>query len=450
MASITSAGIGSGLNVTELVGQLVAAERAPADNRLKAMESSTKAQISAFGAIKAALAGFESALKKLDGAGGLPGRKATVGTDAGFTASAGSSAALGTYSIIVEKLATAHKLQSAAATSTTQVGDGTLTLKVGDGDAFDVTIEAGKGTLADIRDAINTQAAGKGVNATLVNGDSGQVLVLSSDKTGSAGALTISASGGNGGLSALATSGGTMTEVTPAQDAVVHVDGITRTSSTNTLTDLVDGITLTLTKAKPGEAFSLDVGSDASTLKASMLGFISAYNTALGALRTQSAAGGEGKTAGPLSGDAAPRAITASLRNAIGNNYAELSAMGLKTAVDGSLSLDGTKFDAALTVNPGAVKNLLGEDAGFGKSMRDMLHNYVGAQGLLTDRGKTLDDRMKSVGQQRADLDARMERLEATYRRQFTALDAMMAQMQSTSSYLTQQLGALSNSNSNR
>lgn len=451
MASITSAGIGSGLNVTELVGQLVAAERAPADNRLNAMETSTKAQISAFGSIKAALSGVESALKKLDGAGGLPGRKATVETDAGFTASAGTSAALGTYSVIVEKLATAHKLQSAAvATSSTHVGNGTLTLQVGSGDAFDVTIDAGKGTLADIRDAINAQAAGKGVTATLVNGDAGQVLVLNSSKTGSAGALTISASGGDGGLSVLATSGGTMTEVTAAQDAVVQVDGITRTSSSNTVADLVDGVTLTLTKAKPGEAFSLDVGSDASTLKAAMLGFISAYNTALGALRTQSAAGGEGKTAGPLSGDAAPRAITASLRNTIGNNYAELSAMGLKTAVDGSLSLDGMKFDSVLAANPSAVKNLLGEDADFGKNMRDMLHNYVGAQGLLSDRGKTLDDRMKSVTQQRTALDARMERLEATYRRQFTALDAMMAQMQSTSSYLTQQLGALNNSNGSR
>lgn len=449
MATITSAGIGSGLNVTELVGQLVAAERAPADNRLKAMETSTKAQISAFGSIKSALSGVESALKKLDGAGGLPGRKATVGADAGFTASAGTSAALGAYSVIVEKLATAHKLQSAAAASDSQIGNGTLTLKVGDGDAFDVTIEAGKGTLADIRDAINAQAAGKGVSATLINGTSGQVLVLNSSTTGSAGALTISASGGNGGLSVLATSGGTMTEVTAAQDAVVQVDGITRTSSSNTVADLVDGITLNLTKAKPGEAFSLEVASDASTLKASMLGFISAYNTALGALRTQSAAGGEGKTAGPLSGDAAPRAITASLRNAIGNNYAELSALGLKTAVDGSLSLDGTKFDTALAANPGAVKNLLGEEASFGKSMRDMLHNYVGNQGLLADRSKTLDDRMKSVTQQRTNLDARMERLEASYRRQFTALDAMMAQMQSTSSYITQQLGALNN-NSNR
>ena len=447
MATITSAGIGSGLNVTELVGQLVAAERAPADNRLNAMETSTKAQISAFGSLKAALSGIEGALKKLDGTGGLPGRKATVATDAGFTASAGTSAALGAYSVIVEKLATAHKLQSAAVASGNQVGNGTLTLQVGSGDAFDVTIDAGKGTLADIRDAINAQAAGKGVTATLVNGDAGQVLVLSSDKTGSAGAMTISASGGDGGLSVLATTGGTMTEVAAAQDAQVKVDGITRTSSSNTLTDLVDGITLTLTKAKPGEAFSLEVGSDASTLKASMLGFISAYNTALGALRTQSAAGGEGKIAGPLSGDAAPRAITSALRNAIGNNYAELNALGLKTAVDGSLSLDGTKFDAAIAANPGAVKNLLGEDADFGKNMRDMLHNYVGTQGLLADRGKSLDTRMKSLTQQRADLDARMERLEASYRRQFTALDAMMAQMQSTSSYIAQQLGALNNIN---
>ena len=115
----------------------------------------------------------------------------------------------------------------------------------------------------------------------------------------------------------------------------------------------------------------------------------------------------------------------------------------MKTAVDGSLSLDGSKFDAAIAANPSAIKSLLGEDANLGKSVRDMLHNYVGAQGLLADRSKSLDTRMKTVSQQRADLDARMERLEASYRRQFTALDAMMAQMQSTSSYIAQQLGAL-------
>jgi len=447
MASITSAGIGSGLNVTELVSQLVAADRAPTENRLNALETTTKAQISAFGSIKAALSGVDSALKKLNGDGGLPGRKASVAEGAGFAATASAAASLGTYSVIVDKLASAQKLQSAAAASSIQIGNGILTLKVGTGDAFDVTIAAGKGTLADIRDAINTQAAGKGVNATLVRGDAGDVLMLASSKLGTGGALTVTASGGDGGLSVLATTGGTMTVATPAQDAQVRVDGITRTYSGNSINDLIDGVTLNLTQAKPGETFKLEVGSDASTLKASLLGFISSYNTALGALRTQSAAGGEGKTAGPLSGDAAPRAIMQSLRNAVGGSYANLSALGLKTAVDGSLSLDGSKFDTAIAANPLAVKNLFGEGAEFGKNLRDMLHNFIGDQGLLADRSKSLDSRMKSVTEQRAGLDARMERLEASYRRQFTALDAMMAQMQGTSSYIAQQLGAISASN---
>jgi len=447
MASITSAGIGSGLNVTELVSQLVAADGAPTENRLNALETTTKAQISAFGSIKAALSGVDSALKKLNGDGGLPGRKASVAEGAGFVATASAAASLGTYSVIVDKLASAQKLQSAAAASSIQIGNGILTLKVGTGDAFDVTIAAGKGTLADIRDAINTQAAGKGVNATLVRGDAGDVLMLASSKLGTGGALTVTASGGDGGLSVLATTGGTMTVATPAQDAQVRVDGITRTYSGNSINDLIDGVTLNLTQAKPGETFKLEVGSDASTLKASLLGFISSYNTALGALRTQSAAGGEGKTAGPLSGDAAPRAIMQSLRNAVGGSYASLSALGLKTAVDGSLSLDGSKFDTAIAANPLAVKNLFGEGAEFGKNLRDMLHNFIGDQGLLADRSKSLDSRMKSVTEQRAGLDARMERLEASYRRQFTALDAMMAQMQGTSSYIAQQLGAISASN---
>src|SRR5690606_3809681 len=112
-----------------------------------------------------------------------------------------------------------------------------------------------------------------------------------------------------------------------------------------------------------------------------------------------------------------------------------------KTAVDGSLSLDGSKFDSAIASNSSAVKNLLGDDAEFGKNMRTLLQNYIGDAGLLASRSKSLNDRMKSVTRQRTDLDARMERLEAAYRARFTALDTMMAQLQGTSSYITQHLG---------
>jgi flagellar hook-associated protein 2 len=278
----------------------------------------------------------------------------------------------------------------------------------------------------------------------LVRGDSGDVLVLSSTKPGTGSALTITSSGGNGGLGVLATSGGTMTTQTAAADAKVVIDGITRTSSGNSLTDAITGITLDLTKAKPGEAFSLDVTADVSPLKAGLLTLISSYNTALSALRTQSASGGQGKTAGPLGGDAAPRSITQSLRGMVSSSYSDLAALGFKTAVDGSLSMDGAAFDKAIAADPGAIKRVFGSDGALGKPLRSALTAYIGTDGMLQGRTKTLDNRIKQLGTQREAFDVRISRVEEAYRRQFTALDAMMAKMQSTSSFLGQQLAQYS------
>jgi flagellar hook-associated protein 2 len=278
----------------------------------------------------------------------------------------------------------------------------------------------------------------------VVSGDTGDVLVLSSTKPGTGGALTISASGGDGGLGVLATTGGTITTQTAAADAKVVIDGITRTHSGNKLSDAISGVTLDLTKAKPGEAFSLEVTADPSPVKASLLTLISSYNTALNALRTQSASGGEGKTAGPLGGDAAPRGITQSLRGLVSANYGELAALGFKTAVDGSLSMDGAAFDKAIAADPGAVTRLFGSEGALGKPLRSTLTSYIGTGGMLADRTKALDNRIKQLTTQREAFDVRMERVEEVYRRQFTALDAMMSKMQSTSSYLTQQLAQFS------
>lgn len=445
MASISSAGIGSGLDVHGLVAQLVAAERAPTDQRFAKIENTTKAQISAFGALRSGLSGLESALKKFDGSGADLGRKVAVGADAGFTASAGTTASLGSYRISVESLATAHKLHSTAAASDTQIGHGTLTIDFGGDAPIDVTIAEGEGTLADIRDAINARAAGQGVSATIVSGDAGDVLVLSSAKPGTEGALTVTTSGGDGGLGVLATSGGTMTTATVAADAKVIIDGITRTSSSNTLTDAITGITLNLTEARPGEAFPLDITNDVSPLKAGLLTLISSYNTALSALRTQSAAGGEGKVAGALSGDAAPRSITQSLRGMVSANYSELAALGITTAVDGSLTMDGAKFDAAIAADPTAIDRVFGEEGSLGRTLRSSLKSYIGDDGMLEGRTDTLNGRLKQLTTQREAFDVRIGRVEEAYRRQFTALDMIMSKMQSTSSYLTQQLAQFSN-----
>ena len=445
MASLSSPGVGSGLDVRSMVNQLVAAERAPAENRIGRLESTTKSQISAFGKISSALSGLQDALAKFAGDGALPGRKVSVPEGAGFTAIGGAKAALGRHDVTVERLASTHKLQSAALASDAQLGHGSLAITVGDGEPVTVDIAEGKGSLADIRDAINRQAGSLGVSATLVRGDAGDVLVLASTATGSAGRLTVSASGGDGGLSALATSGGTMTVADPGNDALVLVDGIARTSSSNRIDDLIDGVTLELTKAKPGEAFALELKSDPSTLKASLLGLVSAYNTALSQLRTQSAAGSETAPGAALSGDAAPRGITQSLRGLVSQNYAELAGLGLKTKVDGSLSVDGATFDKAVADDPQAVQRLLGDEGTLRQPLTDALKSWLGKDGMISDRTEALQTRMDRLGNDRRALDLRMEKVQANYLRQFTALDAMVAQMSSVSSFLSQQLARLPN-----
>ncbi|GAB2523920.1 flagellar filament capping protein FliD [Lysobacter humi (ex Lee et al. 2017)] len=440
--AISSPGVGSGLDVNSLVSQLVAAERAPTDARFARIEKTTQAQISAFGALKGAMSGLESVLKRFEGAGSTLGRKTGVAADAGYTASAAATASIGKYQVSVERLATAQKLQSAPVAAATQVGHGTLEIRIGSGDPIRVTVEPGKGTLSDIRDAIN-KASGNQLGATVVRGDAGDVLMLASNKVGTAGTLAITASGGDGGLAVLATPGGTMTETVQARDAQVIVDGVTRTVTSNTLTDVIDGVTLNLTKADPGKTFQLEVAGDTSPLKASVLSFISAYNVALSQLRTQGAAGGEGKVAGPLSGDPAPRSITQNLRNAVVSSYDALTALGVKSSVEGSLSLDGAKFDAAMAADPAAVRKLLGDDSSLGATMRSLAKNYGGDKGLLEGRSSALTSRMKSLSTEKLNFEKRIEGFEAAYRRQFTQLDTLVSKMQSMSSYLTQQIAAL-------
>ena len=444
MASIT----GSSIDVATLVSQLVAAERAPMDNRFNKIETTTKAQISAFGQLTSALSSLDSTIKRFDGEGALPGRKATVAADAGYTASAGATARLGSYSISVERLATAHRLQSAPLAKDAQLGYGRISLQAGNGAAVDIDIAEGKGTLADIRDAINAKSADKGFTATIVHGDAGDVLMLSATKTGIAGKLTVTTSGGDGGLGALASTGGTMTESVAANDAKVIIDGVVRTSSSNTITDGLDGVSLTLTKASPGTTFSLDIANDASTLKAALLTLISTYNTTMTQMRSLGQAGTDGKTAGTLVGDSMPRNIMQSLRSMVSASYGDLSKLGFKTAVDGSLSLDGAKFDAAIAADPNAISKIFGSEAPLGKQMRSLTANYVGTDNAINSRTDSLNKKLKDLTRQRDNYEVRIEKLTAQYRTQFTALDSLLGKLSSTSSYLSQQLSSLSSSSS--
>lgn len=449
MSTLTSLGVGSGLDVETIVSQLVAAERSNPERRIKASESKTNAQISAFGSVKSNLTALQDALKKLTGAGSSMGRAVTLAEGTPFTATANTLAPLGTFTLTVDRLATAHKLQTPAMPKDAVIGHGTLTITTGTGDPLEVTVLPEDNTLTGIASSINNAAGGSGITAAVVRGDSGDVLVLTSSKTGTEGKLTITSSGGDGGLSTLNTTGGILTETQAPVDALVTIDGVQRSSSSNTLTDLVTGMSITLTKADPGKTHSLSVTSDSKALKESLKAFITAYNDSLGQISKQSVAGGVvagvQQTAGALSGDATTRALASALRGQMTANYAELSKLGLKTGVDGKLTLDESKFDAFVATTPDAVGKLFGEEAPLGKGLTEVVKNYIGVDGLLTAKNKALNEKLESLTDDMDDLDLRMAAIEANYRRQFAALDTLMGSMSSAQSFV-QQLVNRSNS----
>lgn len=440
--AMSSAGIGSGLDVGSIVAQLVAAERAPATARLDRDQRRVDAQVSALGSLRGAFAALRDAVGKLGAGDAAQARRATVGEGAGFSASASAGAAVGSVQVEVLALASAHKVSSAAhADAATRVGTGTLTIASGE-TTIEVVVGEGEATLSGIRDAINAQAGGKGVVATIVNADDGAHLVLSATETGAANALSVTASGGDGGLAAIADPA--LSELAAAADARVMVDGLLRTSAGNTVSDLLEGVTLTLKTAAPGTVSTLTVSSDPSVLRGAAKSFVGAYNRARDAIDKATSYNAEANIAAALNGDAMVRGTARDLRGAISASVADLDALGIAIDDKGRLSLDETAFDAALAADPAVAARLFGEGGGsLTGRLESTLAGLLDDDGLLDGRDAGLKARDKRIDDQRAALDRRMADVESRYRAQFTALDVLVSRMQSTSSFIAQQLANL-------
>ncbi|MGI9309781.1 MAG: flagellar filament capping protein FliD, partial [Gammaproteobacteria bacterium] len=266
MASITSTGIGSGLDIAGLVQQLVAAEAAPVSTRIAQKEARVQTKLSAFGSLKSALSDFRDQLDKMRTAKSFLTRSATSGNEDLFSVSVSESALPATYSVDVTQLAQTQKLTSGTfSDKDTVVGTGTLTITVGSA-AFNIDVTAENNTLAGIRDSINGALDNTGVSATIVNADAGSYLILTGENTGAANSMTVTQAGGDGGLAALEYDPGaglkSLTESIAAQDALVKIDGFDVLSSTNKITGAVDGVTLDLLQADPGFPASLQIDND--------------------------------------------------------------------------------------------------------------------------------------------------------------------------------------------
>lgn len=439
-------GVG-GLDVASIVQQLVAADRAPTDAINDRTDRRLQAQISAIGTLRGAFSGLRTAVNALSSKDTVQARSATVPEGANFTASAGTGASVGRYQVEVLALASAQKLASGAyATNASAVGTGTLTLTAGS-TTLSVDIDASSNTLAGIRDAINAKAGGKTVSASIVTGDDGAHLVLSALDTGTSRALTITASGGDGGLSALTydpPGASTLTQLAAATDARVKVDGFERTSSSNTVADLIGGVSLTLTKAEPGTTRELHIKSDSAAQRTAAKNFVNAYNASIASIATTTSYNTTTKVAAALNGDSLVRGASRELRDTVSADVTDLKALGITISKDGTLKLDEAGFDAGMAKDPATAARLFGSgSASLAGKLDASLDRLLDDNGLLDSRSDGLDSRTKTLGKQRAALDFRMTQAEARYRTQFTALNSLITKLQGTSDFLTQQLNQL-------
>jgi len=456
MATSTGAIGGSQIDVQSLAAQLIAADRATPDAAITRDSTRVTTQISALGQLMGSMSTFRSALSSLKTVDVFSTRSATSSDVATLTASAGVKAVPGSYSVTVDQLAQAQQLSSKGFSggSTTVVGTGTLTISLGS-KSFNITVDSSNNTVAGIRDAINKATDNPGIRATLVQGSDGSHLVLSSANTGAANSITVAQAGGDGGLAQLTYSASdktNYTEIQKAQDAIVHIANVTATSSTNVIDGAIDGVTLTLNKVtgEDDDPINVTVGFDKDAVTTRIKNFVNAYNALekqISSLRSYDATT---KKAGPMLGDSLLTGIENELRNTISTNvsgqaqgYQTLSSIGITTQADGTLAVDDTKLQKALTGNFDAVGKLFGSDSGVAARMFKLVDDRLKDGGAIDSRNKNLVDAQKDISKRKDALDARMKVLQDSYIQQFTRLDTLLSSLQVTSTYLSQQIDSL-------
>jgi flagellar hook-associated protein 2 len=449
----TSAVSTGGIDVPTLVSQLVSSERATYQTPITARETKATVQLSAVSSLKGALSSFQTAVAGMKDASNFTPRSTSSSDTDVFTATSSGDASTGSYDIQVIALAKAQQLASGAFAdgSKSVVGTGTLTFTYGS-KTFDVTIDSDNNTLAGVRDAINKATGNTGVQATILNEEGGSRLVLTSAETGAENTITIAASGGDGGLAQLAYDGvgaSSVTQVQAAQDAHIKIANFDHYSSKNVITDAIDDVTLTL-KSTSDDPVTLSISEDTGALKQKITQFVQAYNSLYSTFKNLRSYDATSHAAGPLLGDALLRGIENQIGldlsnpvNGVTGDYTTLASIGVTRQADGTLAVDSVKLDKALDADRSSVAKVFGGDNGVAARLSDHLTTVLKDGGAIDARTDSINADLKKVQDDNDALDARMKVIQDRYTKQFTALDTLLTQLQSTSSYLTSQLASL-------
>jgi flagellar hook-associated protein 2 len=472
MATLSSPGVGSGLDVNGIVNQLMAVERKPIE-QLDATNKRLDAQLSAYGKLQSAMMALRDAARRLTDASTWQLTKATSASAEGVTATSTGTAPPGTYSVSVSRLAAAQTVvgnQTFASASDT-LGGGTLTIELGnwdagqtafapkaDGSAVSITIAEGS-TLTQVRDAIN--AAGAGVNASIVNDASGARLAIRSTSTGADNGFRITAvPDAPGTLAPAATldtlefdppSGTTgMSRTLAAANAEATINGVAVSSATNLLTDVLDGLTVRLGQVTTAPV-EVTVERDTESIKKAVTEFATAYNDLVSQVREQTRYDEGSKKAGTLQGDRSAVGLLNGLRSLAGTStgavttFTRLADIGLEPQSDGKLKVVDSKLDGATgrldDLQAFFARNADGAaEDGFGVLMRDFGSQALDTSGELSTRQEALRASIQRNNARSDKLEERLALVEARLRAQYSKLDTNMARLTSLQNYVSQQV----------
>lgn len=458
MATVTSAGAGSGIDMESIISASVSAKKAQLQQPVITKKTNAQTTLSGVGQLKSAISSFTSILDELSKSGAFNKRKVSITQDADdpiLNIETKSGASNGQYNITVNKLAATSRQEGLFDSSTTAIAtaDGQLTFKAGSKE-FTVDVKAGD-TLQSIRKSINSDGDNFGLSANIINTSDGKAkLVIDSGVSGDANNLTITSSNAELKIFETGAAESKMTQTQAASSAEINVDGNILKSDTNTFDDSVQDLKITLLRTSDKDASGnlksnkVDITTDKTSIKEMVQKFIDGYNTLadktteLGK-RSTIVAGESQDDGGALAGDSTTRIIKNYLSNSISaastesSTFSTIFEIGVTMDNKGKLSLNSDDFSDALDKNYDQVVALFGGANGVAGKITTGLKDYTKTGGLLSQRQDSLNTELRSVAQRESDITALITKYEASLRAQYGNLDTMLTKMNQSASSLS-------------
>ena len=436
----SNTGFGQGINVQQFVQFALAGQQANI-TALQNQQTNLNSQTSELSKISTDINALDNAVFALtDPLGVLSSEQAISSNSSVVSATASGTAVAGTHSITVSSLATTSSYYTGAlASSSTAISGGIFKIQVGSGTPVTVTVNSSNNTLSQLAASINAQNAG--VNASVIQDANGYRLALVSTTTGGPGDITIS-----GNTTSLG-----FTKAVTGTNASLVVDGIPISSATNTVSNVINGVTLNLGSPSPDTPVSINVGPDTTQITGAINNLVSAYNSVIGEINAQFAVGPDGSGGGPLEADNTLRDVQSQLLGAISHSVSgnsgivNLASLGVNLNNDGTLSVDSGALASALSGNFSAVQSFLQDtNTGFAQNLSNVLANVnEPATGLLLIDAQGITSTSQGITSQIADLQAALSVQQANLTTVYSQVNATLQELPMLQSQISQQLAGI-------